>query len=317
MSARSAKLESGAKGALPLAKRVLRNRYLYLLLFPGVIYFVIFRYVPMYGLVIAFKDFSVFKGIAKSSWAGLSYFDQLFFATNFWQILGNTLTLSLYKIAVGFPAPVLLALLLNELRQTKVKRVVQTVSYLPYFISWVVMYSFTMMFFNTTDGIVSLALKSVGIMPIDFFASNKWFPTMLVATDVYKNIGYNAIIYLAAITSVNPELYEAAMMDGAKRFRQIWHITLPGISGVVIVLLILNMGRVLEAGFEQVLLFYNPLVYKSGDILDTYIYRRGIVESSYSLTSAAQFFKSIVGMLLVIGANFLSKRVTDNEHYLF
>lgn len=286
-----------------------RSQYLlYLMVLPGLVYFGVFKYGPMYGAIIAFKDFRAADGIIGSQWAGWANFQQVFDSPYFTNILTNTLLISVYKIAFGTPAAILLALLLNEVRVRWFKRTVQTITYLPHFLSWVVVFGIALSVLSPQDGLANQALRSLGANPIDFFTSTDWFRTVIVASDVWKNVGWNAIIYLAALAGISPSLYEAGAVDGANRLRLIWHITLPGLIPVIVLVTVLNIGQLLSAGFEQVYVFYNPSVYSVGDIIDTWVYRQGIQGFQYSVASAVGLFKGVVGCVLLIAANWAAKR---------
>lgn len=295
------------KTKLPLKKRMWRDRYLYLLLLPGILYFLVFRYIPMYGVVIAFQDFKLSKGIFESQWVGFKQFEMLIQGLSFPGVFKNTVIISLYKLLVGFPAPIILALLLNEVRSRKFKKVTQTIVYLPHFISWVILAGLIATFLHPDTGIVNEIVKVFNNgQGIDFLASKTYFRSILVITEVYKSVGWGSIIYIAAISGIDSEIYEAAMVDGAGRFRRIWNITLPALKSTIIVVLILNMGGILNAGFEQIYLLYNPRVYEVADVIDTYVYRSGLQQSNYSLATAAGLFKSVISMVLVIGTNKIS-----------
>lgn len=295
------------KAKLSLKQRMWRDRYLYLLLLPGILYFVVFRYIPMYGVVIAFQDFKLSKGIFESEWAGLKHFQMLVQGLSFPGVFKNTVIISLYKLLVGFPAPIILALLLNEVRSRKFKKVTQTIVYLPHFISWVILAGLIATFLHPDTGIVNEVVKFFNNgQGIDFLASKTYFRSILVITEVYKGIGWGSIIYIAAISGIDSEIYEAAMVDGAGRFRRMWNITLPVLRSTIIVVFILNMGGILNAGFEQIYLLYNPRVYEVADIIDTYVYRSGLQQSNYSLATAAGLFKSVISVVLVVGTNKIS-----------
>ncbi|MBO9599085.1 MAG: sugar ABC transporter permease [Cohnella sp.] len=283
----------------------------YLLILPGLLYFIVFHYAPMYGVIIAFKDISPFDGLAgmlSSRWVGFQHFRTFFDSYYFWDIIGNTLTISFYRLLFGFPAPILLALLMNEVTHTYFKRVVQTISYLPHFISMVVLAGLTTTLLSVDSGIVNSVLGKLGFEPIFFLADAKYFRSVLVVSGIWKEIGWGSIIYLAAIAGVDQQLYEAAKVDGASRLRQMWHITLPGIRPIAIILLILQIGHVMDAGFEQIFLLYSPPVYQVSDIIDTYVYREGLVDVKYSFASAVGLFKAVIALVLVAGANMLAKR---------
>ncbi|WP_041643920.1 ABC transporter permease [Mahella australiensis] len=291
-----------------------QNKYLILLFLPGLIWFIIFKYGPMYGLLMAFQDYSLVKGVWGSTWVGLKHFQYLFTGPDFLPVLKNTIIISAYKIIFGFPAPIILALMLNEVKSTAFKRTIQTVSYLPHFFSWVVLAGLVMMALSPSVGIVNQIIQAFGGKPIFFVADKQWFRTVLVATDIWASIGWGSIIYLAAIAGLDPELYEAAVLDGANRWQRIRHITIPGIAPTIAVMLILRTGSILDAGFDQVMNLYSPPVYDVADIIDTYMYRMGIGGFQFSLTTAAGMFKSVIGFVLIIITNILSKRVSEGEY---
>ncbi|WP_349305740.1 ABC transporter permease subunit [Bacillus sp. FJAT-49711] len=295
-----------------ILKDMVRDKYLYLLLLPGLIYLIIFKYFPMYGVIIAFKDFNMFAGIIDSPWAGFEQFERLFRTPDFQKIFMNTLIISLLKLVFGFPAPIILALLLNELRHMFFKRFTQSVLYLPHFVSWVIFAGIIMTFLNPVDGLVNHIIQYFGGKPMHFLTSKEHFRSILVITDIYKEMGWGTIIYLAAMTGVNSDLYEASRIDGANKFKQMWHVTLPSIRPVILIMLILSLGNILEAGFFQIYLLYSPLVYDVADIIDTYVYRRGIQEANYSLATAAGLFKSIIALVLIVTANKIVKKFGED-----
>ncbi|KRE70091.1 ABC transporter permease [Paenibacillus sp. Soil750] len=288
---------------------------LYLMVLPALVFLLVFKYGPMYGVVIAFKDYNIMQGVLASKWVGLQYFRELFMFDEFPRVVINTLVISLMKLVVGFPAPILLALLLNELRLVKFKRWVQTFTYLPHFISWVVIGGIAVDLLSPSSGIVNKAIQAFGGEPIFFLTSEKLFRWILVYTDVWKEAGWGAIIYLAALLSINEELFQAATVDGAGRLRQIWHISLPSIRSTIIILLLLRIGHLLDAGFEQVLVMYNPTVYDVGDIIDTYVFRVGLGTMQFGLTTAAGLFKSVIGCVLLVIANTLARRMGEEGIY--
>lgn len=265
----------------------------------------------MYGVVIAFKDYNLIQGVMNSKWVGLQYFRELFLFDEFPRVVRNTLYISLMKLIVGFPAPILLALLLNELRLVRFKRAVQTVTYLPHFISWVVIGGIAVDLLSPNSGIVNKALEVLGLQPVFFLSDERLFRWILVYSDVWKEAGWGAIIYLAALIGINEELFQAATVDGAGRLRQIWHVSLPGIRSTIIVLLLLRLGHVLDAGFEQVLVMYNPVVYDVADIIDTYVFRVGLGTMQFGLTTAAGLFKSVIGCVLLLLANYLARKMGE------
>ncbi|WP_044481278.1 ABC transporter permease [Paenibacillus antibioticophila] len=301
------------KGRADWLSQIRRNYDLYLLLIPGLVFLVIFKYTPIYGLVIAFQNFNIFKGIGGSEWVGLQQFERLFHSADFGLIMANTLLISLYKIVFLFPIPIIIAVLLNEVGRMWFKRSIQTIIYLPHFLSWVVIAGLFVNILSPSTGIVNSIIGWFGGEPVNFFMDNHYFRSVLVATAGWKETGWNAIIFIAAIAGLDPELYEAARLDGASRVRQMLHITLPGISTTIVLMLILRIGGVLEAGTEQILLMYNPTVYETGDVIGTYIYRMGLTSMEYSFSTAVGLFESVIGFILVIGGNQLSKRITGKS----
>lgn len=271
----------------------------YIMLIPGVIFTLIFAYLPMFGLVMAFQDFTPLKGFEYSAWVGLKNFREMLALPTFWNVVGNTLFISVCKIILRLFVPLALALLLNEVVHPRFMRISQTVFFLPYFLSWAVVSGMIRSLFQY-DGLVNEFLGKFDIDPIMFLGSNIWFPIIIILSDVWKDMGYNMIIYLAAITSVDPALHESAALDGANRWQQIRHITLPAIRPIVIMLLVLSLGSVLSAGMEQVMLLYNPMVYKSADIIDTLVYRLGLINHQWSLSAAVGMMKSVISFILVV-----------------
>jgi putative aldouronate transport system permease protein len=288
-------------------KRIKKDRLIYFFVIPGILFYFVFSYLPLYGIVIAFKDFRISRGISGSSWAGLKYFEQLFSTPDFFKVLANTVIISLYKIVFSFPVPIILAILLNEIGNKRFRSVAQSLMYLPYLISWVILGG---IIYNmlSMDGILNGFREMLGMQPILYLGEKQYFRFLLVITDIWKNSGWFAIIYLAALTKINSELYEAATVDGASWLRKIWHITLPGIKDVMIVLFIISMGHLLSAGFEQVFVLYNQRVYETGDILDTFIFRYGILQGRFSFAAAAGLFMSLVSAILLLVADRISKR---------
>jgi len=300
---------NAARGDGMSIKLILRKWWpLYLMMIPGIAWYLIFRYGPMYGILIAFKDFNVFDGILGSPWAGFKHFEVLFHNPQFVRIMKNTLVISFLKLLFGMPPDIILALLLNEVRIAWFKRMVQNVTYLPHFLSWVIIYGVLLSFLAPGSGLVNQMIRSLGADPIAFMQEPSWFRTVLVASNVWRDIGWGAIIYLAALAGISPELYEAARVDGANKWQQIWHISLPGISHVIALLLILRLGQIMNAGFEQVYILYNARVYEVADIVDTWVFRNGVEQFRFSISTAAGVFKSVVGLVLVVVSNRLAKR---------
>ncbi len=280
---------------------------LYAMLLPGVVFVLLFRYYPMYGVVIAFQDFSPAKGFAGSPWIGWENFEFLFMAPEFGRIFGNTLVIAVAKIVADQLGAILLALLLNEARRLLFRRAIQTMIYLPHFLSWIVLGGILLDILSA-GGIVNQALRGLGLESQLFLGSNQWFRGTIIASGFWKNVGFSTIVYLAALTAINPTLHEAAAIDGAGRFRRVWHITLPGIRPTIVLLAALSLGDVLQAGFEQILTLYSPAVYRTGDIIDTYVYRVGLISAQYSLAGAVGLFKSIIGFFLIVLSYWLADR---------
>lgn len=298
-----------------LARRLLRNRWLYLMVLPGLLYFLIFKYWPMYGIFIAFQDFQPFLGFWDSPFVGVKHFERLFSDSNFMLLFRNTLLLATYNILFFFPLPIIIALMLGELRQEFTKRIVQTLVYIPHFMSWVVVVGIAYMFLTTEGGIMNELLVRFGGEKINFLVSNEWFRTIITAEVMWKETGWGTIIFLAALSGVDPQLYEAARMDGADRIRQLWHITLPAIRSTIVILLILRLGHFLDTGFEQIFLMLNAMNREVGEVFDTYVYSVGISQGQYSFSTAVGVFKSIVGLILVVVANRLAKRFGEEGIY--
>ncbi|GBG08930.1 protein lplB [Paenibacillus agaridevorans] len=288
---------------------------LYALSIPGILYFIIFKYIPMSGSVIAFQNYSIFKGIGGSEWVGVDHFVRMFKYPEFLEILRNTLLIGLYDLIFVFPVPILLAILINELRMLVLKKLVQTAVYLPHFLSWVIVAGITMGILSPSTGIVNHVLGFFGIEPIYFLGENSFIRTILIGTGIWKESGWGTIIYLAAIAGVNPDLYESAEMDGAGRIRQTFAITLPTILPTIVIMFLLNIGNFLDFGFERVFVFLNPLNKANGEIIDTFVYQAGLVDKQYSYTTAIGLFKSVVGLLLIMIGNRLSKKATGESLY--
>ncbi|WP_366345073.1 ABC transporter permease subunit [Paenibacillus amylolyticus] len=292
-------------------KQFIRNVPLHLMILPGLLIIIVFGYIPMAGLSIAFQNFSPIAGFKNMNWVRWDNFRYLFDLPGFSQVVWNTVFISTMKIVSGLVIPVLVALLLNEVRKTGFKRTIQTVIYMPHFFSWVILAGIIVDVLSPSTGIVNMLLKALGIDPIQFLASNEWFPYILVITDQWKEFGFGTIIYLAALTNIDKSLYEASVMDGAGRWKQTWHITLPGIRPIVILMVTLSLGNVLNGGFDQVFNLYNPLVYESGDILDTMIYRIGLQDAQYSVSTALGLIKSVVSFIFIGLGYFLAYRFAN------
>ncbi|NEN84942.1 sugar ABC transporter permease [Paenibacillus elgii] len=282
---------------------------------PGVLFFLLFKYVPIMGSVIAFQDYNIYKGITGSEFVGFKHFLTLFTYPEFTRILSNTILISIYQLIFGFPAPIILALLLNEVRKMWFKRTVQTIVYLPHFLSWVIVGGLVINVLSPNYGIINDLLEYLGFTRIFFMQQPEYFRSIVVASGIWKEVGWNTIIYLAALASINPELYEAADVDGAGRLRKIVSITIPSLLPTIMILFLLRIGNLLELGFEQIYMLLNPLVAEKGQILDTYIYSIGLLGGQFSYTTAIGIFKSVVGLILILGFNQISKRVTGQTLY--
>lgn len=295
-----------------LWKRIWFYRYLYLLALPGVLYFLIFAYLPMWGVVIAFKDFRLFRGFDGSPWVGLKHFIFFFTSPSFPRLLKNTIVISGLYLVFVFPAPILLAILLNELKNGIFKRFVQTVSYLPHFISWVVVGGLLTYTFSLSMGAVNLQLMKLGMDPVRILGNQDTFYGLVVGTGIWKEIGWETIIYLAAISGISPDLYEAAIIDGANRFQRILFVTLPGISAVIVIMIILQVSAILNSNFLQILILQgsDASLYEVGDVIDTWVYRAGFLQSQLSLSTAVSLFKGMVGLVLVFLANKAANKIT-------
>ncbi|MCM3257955.1 ABC transporter permease subunit [Paenibacillus lautus] len=309
---------SGREGTLLYAggrrwKLIRGNLDMYLLLIPGLVFLLLFKYTPMYGIVIAFQDFNIFGGISGSEWVGMAQFERLLQSDEFLQVLVNTLLISLYKITILFPIPIVIALLLNEVRRMFFKRTIQTIIYLPHFLSWVIISGLFLNILSPTGGIVNEIIRSFGGEPISFFTDNSLFRSLVVFTAGWKEIGWNAIVFIAAIAGIEQEQYEAAAIDGAGRIRQMWSISLPGMLPTIVLMFILRIGSLLEAGTEQILTMYNPLVYETGDVIGTYVYRMGLGQQDYSFSTAVGLFNSAVGFLLIVMGNMLSRKFLNRS----
>lgn len=283
---------------------------LHLMILPGLLFILIFKYMPLGGITIAFKEFLPGKGIWGSPWVGLENFEYMLALPDTKRVMWNTLFIAAAKILINFPVPIIISILLNEVKNHGFKRSVQTIIYLPYFISWVILAGIIQDLF-AKEGLINQFLGIFGAEPV-FFLGNKYaFLGVLIGTDVWKNFGYNTVVYLAAITGIDETLYEAAKIDGANRFQQIWNVTLPGIAPIVVLMMILNLGNVLNAGFEQIFNLYNPLVYETADIIDTFVYRISLVEANYSLGTAVGLLKSVVSFILIVTSYKIANKYSD------
>jgi putative aldouronate transport system permease protein len=288
------------------------NRLLYIMMIPVILYYVVFHYAPMYGAIIAFKDFSPMKGILGSDWVGLQHFRDFFSSYYFWRILSNTVIISVYSILFMFPAPILLALLINEVRNQSFKRIVQTFSYMPYFISLVVICGMITDFTNS-NGVINTLFSWLGYDGTAMLQKPGLFRPVYILSEIWQKIGWESIIYIAALAGIDQEQYEAARIDGASRLKQMLHITLPGILPTITIMFILRMGNMLNVGFEKIILLYNPVTYETADVISSFVYRKGLLEFGWSYSSAVGLFNSVVNLILLISANYISRRVNKTS----
>ncbi|WP_336058172.1 ABC transporter permease [Nitratireductor sp. CH_MIT9313-5] len=290
-----------------------REWQIYLMLLPVLIWFVVFLYKPMYGLQIAFKDYSIFRGVAGSPWIGFEHFQTLFGNDQFLRAIKNTFIISSLSLLVGFPVPIILALMFNEIRNERYKRTAQTIVYLPHFISLVIIAGIVISVFSPSTGVINLALQKLGFEPIYFLTRPEWFRPIFIGTGIWQEAGFQSIVYLAAIAGVNPSLYESAVVDGASRWQMMWKITLPSILPTIIIMLIIRIGNLLEVGFELIILLYQPATYQTGDVINSFIYRQGLQGAQYDLAAAAGLFNAVVAFILVMAANTISRRVSKTS----
>lgn len=289
--------------------RLLRELPLHLMLIPAVILVFIYSYIPMAGIVIAFQRFQAAKGLFGSEFVGLANFRTLFSLPDTWQVIGNTIFIALFKMIGGIIAPVVFALVLNEISNKPARRIFQTMVYLPNFLSWIIISGIFIDILSPTRGIVNVMLGKIGIGPIFFLGDPAWFPFTMIVTDIWKGFGFGSVIYLAALTSIDPSLYESAVIDGASRWMQTWHITVPGILSTIILMTVLSMANILNGGFDQIFNLYNPAVYSTGDILDTMIYRMGIQNAQFAVSTAAGLFKSAISFVFIVTSYYLADKL--------
>ncbi|MBO9609987.1 MAG: sugar ABC transporter permease [Paenibacillaceae bacterium] len=294
-------------------KKIVKQKYLFLLMLPGLVYFILFKYGPMYGILLAFKDFNPIDGIAGSPWAGLKYFKPIFEQESVKHVVYNTLRISALKIVIGFPFPILFAIMLNEVTSSKLKRTVQTISYLPHFLSWVVVSGIIFQLLSPSYGLYGYMFHLFGWQTQVVLSQPGPFIAVLIGSDIWKEVGYGSIIFLAAIAGINAELYEVAKIDGAGRFKQLLYITLPSLLPIISIMFILRLGSVLDAGFDQVLNLYNPLVYGVSDIIDTYVYRIGLEGFQFSFATAVGLCKGVVALVLIVSTNWIVKKFTEQS----
>ena len=292
-----------------------KHRWIYLLVSPTLIYYLVFKYIPLYNAQIAFKDFKPLLGVEGSPWAGFQYFEIFVNSFYFTQLITNTLFFSGARLLLGIPIAIILALALYETRSMFFRQLVQTASYLPHFLSWVIMFGILLMLLSPGSGLVNDAIKALGGRPIAFLTTPDWFRWVVIGSDIWKETGWSTILYLAALLSISPELYEAAAVDGASRLQRIWHISLPGILNVIVLVTLLRLGTILEGGFNQLFVLYSLPVYSVGDIIDTWVYRQGILEFQFSLATAVGLFKGVIGLFLIVTTNRLAKRIVGSSPY--
>lgn len=292
-------------------KDLKRNKYIYLMLLPVLVYYIVFCYLPMFGVVIAFKNYNVTSGVLGSKWVGLKWFKKFITDYSFFRVLRNTLLISVENIAFGFPMPIIFALLINEIKNNAFKKSVQTITYLPHFISLVVFCGIVTQFL-ARDGVVTKFLMLFGVQSANLISVPKYFRAIYIGSGIWQEVGWGSIIYLSALTAIDPQLYEAAEIDGANKFRQIFSITLPGIAPTIIIMLILRVGQIMNVGYEKILLLYSPLTYETADVISTYLYRVGILEGmQFSYSTAIGLFNSVVNLILIVATNTISKKVND------
>lgn len=296
-----------------LAKALFQDRYLWLLAVPAVVYYILFHYLPMYGLLIAFKDFSPFLGILRSPWVGFVWFEQFFTSIHFVRTVRNTLLLNFYGFFFNFTVPIIFALLLNEVHNSLFRRWVQTISYIPHFVSIVVVVGLINAMFNTENGLVNTVMARLGMETVPFLILPGWFRPLYIGSDIWQHFGWRAIIYLAALTAIDQEQYDAAWVDGANRWQQLRFITLPGIAPTIIILMILYVGQMMSVGFEKILLMYGPGTYETADVISTFVYRRGIAGGDYSFAAAAGLFNSVINLVLILMVNRMSRQFTGTS----
>lgn len=294
-------------------RKIRKNKLLYLMFLPVILYYLIFCYAPMFGIVIAFKDYNAFLGFFNSPWVGFEHFINFFKSTYFFRLIGNTFLISFYGLIFGFPLPIILALMLNEVKDGKFKKITQTISYLPHFISTVVIVGMFVNFLSPSTGLINNIIAMLGGERVYFLNDPKYFRSLYTLMNIWQGVGWGSIIYLAALSGIDVELYEACIIDGGGRIRQTLHITLPGIMGTIIIMLIFRIGSILSVGSESIILMYSPSIYETADVISTYVYRRGLVEAEYSFASAVGLFNSVIAFVFIIGTNALARRYTETS----
>lgn len=304
---------SSPSKARDLWRAIQRNRWFYLLMTPSLLYFLIFRYGPLWNAQIAFKDFKPLLGVMGSPWVGLKHFETFVNSFYFSELIANTVIFSSAKLLLGMPTAIILAISLHETWFRRFRTIVQTVVYLPHFLSWVIMFGILLMMLSPGNGLINTIIESLGGEPIAFLTSPQWFRSVVILSDIWKETGWSTIIYLAALLAISPDLYEAATVDGASHWRRIWHISLPGILPVIVLVTLLRLGNILDAGFNQIFVLYSVPVYSVGDIIDTWVYRQGILQFQFSLATAVGLFKGVIGLVLILVANQVAKRVAQQS----
>lgn len=311
---RSLKIESNSNDKISkFRKSIRKNLVLYLLVIPVLVYFLVFKYIPMYGLQIAFKEFIATKGIGGSPWVGTEHFIRFFNSHYFWRLIQNTLGIGIYQLVVGFPIPIILALLINEIRNKSHKSFIQTVTYAPHFLSVIVLVGMLFLFLSPTNGIVNQVIILFGGEPVHFMTESKWFKSIYVFSGVWQQMGWSSIIYLAALSAVDPQLHDAAKIDGASRLQRIWYVNLPTILPTIIILLILQSGDILSVGFEKVFLMQNQLNMEASDVIATHVYRSGILGAQYDYSAAIGLFESLTNFIVLLMVNYFAKRTSSTS----
>lgn len=293
-------------------KRMKKSKYLYVLFSVPLLYYIIFHYLPMYGVLISFQDYNIVKGITGSTWVGFKHFQKFIFDPYFWKLVRNTLLINIYGLIWGFPAPIILAILLNEVKKDKFKKIIQNISYLPHFISTVVVCGMIVNFLST-DGIANQLIKMFGGAPKQFLMMPQYFRTIYITSAIWESMGWNSIIYLAALTAIDEEVIEAALIDGANRWHRIVYITLPSIAPTISIMLIMNLGRLMNLGYEKIMLLYNGSTYETADVISTYVYRRGILGNDFSYATSVGLFQAVIGLILIVSANTISRKVSETS----
>lgn len=303
--------KASVKTSASLAYRIKKHKLHLMMILPVMVWYIIFKYLPIYGVTLAWKEFYILKGINGSPWVGWVNFERLLGSYDFKNVFANTLILGFWNFVIGFPAPIILALALNELRGNAFKRVTQTISYLPHFVSWVILTGIFMEVLSPSRGPIAALFRAFGAEPIFFLGDPKWFRFTMVATGVWKSLGWGSIVYLSALSSVNEELYDAARVDGCGRWKRIWHVTIPGIVPTITIMFIMNVGSIVEDNFDQIFNMLTPATYGVGDVLGTYIYRQGVTYMDYSYSTATELFRNVISLVLVVFTNEVAKRVNE------